>query len=153
MGICALYFFFFNDTATTEIYTLSHTTLFRSPHGIVPRDGGVGPAAAGGPPVGPARARAGRDPHDGARGSARARRALAQLPRQVPRGESDAQEDAGAVRPVPRPRGSAGGAPRHRPRPVQRRLLARRVRWPLPATPEVGDLAESGPGRTRAAPR
>src|SRR2546421_9591871 len=24
------YFFFFNDTATTEIYTLSHTTLFRS---------------------------------------------------------------------------------------------------------------------------
>ena len=23
--------FFFNDTATTEIYTLSHTTLFRSP--------------------------------------------------------------------------------------------------------------------------
>src|SRR2546422_7781316 len=23
-------FFFFNDTATTEIYTLSHTTLFRS---------------------------------------------------------------------------------------------------------------------------
>src|SRR2546422_6864054 len=26
-----LYFFFFNDTATTEIYTLSYTTLFRSP--------------------------------------------------------------------------------------------------------------------------
>src|SRR5215467_1691426 len=25
-----LYIFFFNDTATTEIYTLSHTTLFRS---------------------------------------------------------------------------------------------------------------------------
>src|SRR3712207_7960560 len=25
-------FFFFNDTATTEIYTLSHTTLFRSRH-------------------------------------------------------------------------------------------------------------------------
>src|SRR5450432_2070649 len=25
-----LLFFFFNDTATTEIYTLSHTTLFRS---------------------------------------------------------------------------------------------------------------------------
>src|SRR5258708_12464623 len=24
-------FFFFNDTATTEIYTLSYTTLFRSP--------------------------------------------------------------------------------------------------------------------------
>src|SRR2546426_8518128 len=47
-----------------------YTTLFRS----VPRDGGVGPAAAGGPPVGPARARAGRDPHHGTRGSARARR-------------------------------------------------------------------------------
>src|SRR2546427_8254087 len=25
-------FFFFNDTATTEIYTLSYTTLFRSRH-------------------------------------------------------------------------------------------------------------------------
>src|SRR5882724_13286123 len=29
-------FFFFNDTATTEIYTLSYTTLFRS-HGIAGR--------------------------------------------------------------------------------------------------------------------
>src|SRR5260364_111594 len=28
-------FFFFNDTATTEIYTLSHTTLFRSGHQAV----------------------------------------------------------------------------------------------------------------------
>src|SRR5438067_3141174 len=27
-----LTFFFFTDTATTEIYTLSHTTLFRSVH-------------------------------------------------------------------------------------------------------------------------
>src|SRR5437762_7661070 len=27
---CFLFFFFFNDTATTEIYTLSYTTLFRS---------------------------------------------------------------------------------------------------------------------------
>src|SRR5688572_33117150 len=26
-----VFFFFFNDTATTEIYTLSLTTLFRSP--------------------------------------------------------------------------------------------------------------------------
>src|SRR5438477_13179121 len=32
MIICSSYFlfFFFNDTPTTEIYTLSHTTLFRS---------------------------------------------------------------------------------------------------------------------------
>src|SRR5215208_6919321 len=29
-SICNSPFFFFNDTATTEIYTLSHTTLFRS---------------------------------------------------------------------------------------------------------------------------
>src|SRR5690242_21770108 len=29
-------FFFFNDTATTEIYTLSHTTLFRSRSGAGP---------------------------------------------------------------------------------------------------------------------
>src|SRR2546426_4081892 len=28
-------FFFFNDTATTEIYTLSYTTLFRSPTGML----------------------------------------------------------------------------------------------------------------------
>src|SRR3712207_9419430 len=27
-------FFFFNDTATTEIYTLSYTTLFRSPYDV-----------------------------------------------------------------------------------------------------------------------
>ena len=27
-----LFVFFFNDPATTEIYTLSYTTLFRSPH-------------------------------------------------------------------------------------------------------------------------
>src|SRR5688572_31335951 len=27
------FFFFFNDTAPTEIYTLSYTTLFRSPDG------------------------------------------------------------------------------------------------------------------------
>src|SRR5256886_15585012 len=30
------FFFFFNDTATTEIYTLSLTTLFRSQVGRVP---------------------------------------------------------------------------------------------------------------------
>src|SRR6266540_4942052 len=30
-------FFFFNDTATTEIYTLSHTTLFRSRRRSRPR--------------------------------------------------------------------------------------------------------------------
>src|SRR5688572_32347484 len=36
-------FFFFNDTATTEIYTLSHTTLFRSQGGGDP----VGVAAGG----------------------------------------------------------------------------------------------------------
>src|SRR2546421_6704907 len=29
-----VYFFFFNDTATTEIYTLSYTTLFRSRSGV-----------------------------------------------------------------------------------------------------------------------
>src|SRR6202030_4435631 len=29
-SIRGFFFFFFNDTATTEIYTLSHTTLFRS---------------------------------------------------------------------------------------------------------------------------
>src|SRR2546422_6367823 len=29
-AISSSFFFFFNDTATTEIYTLSYTTLFRS---------------------------------------------------------------------------------------------------------------------------
>src|SRR5687768_17947561 len=33
-------FFFFNDTATTEIYTLSYTTLFRSREGDDERVGG-----------------------------------------------------------------------------------------------------------------
>src|SRR5438034_8898263 len=35
--ICSL-FLFFNDTATTEIYTLSYTTLFRSDVGTSPDD-------------------------------------------------------------------------------------------------------------------
>src|SRR5690349_24431288 len=30
LAIANYYFFFFNDTATTEIYTLPYTTLFRS---------------------------------------------------------------------------------------------------------------------------
>src|SRR2546422_1913002 len=33
------FFFFFNDTATTEIYTLSYTTLFRSPSPRQPEHG------------------------------------------------------------------------------------------------------------------
>src|SRR6202790_5581906 len=32
---CTSSFFFFNDTATTEIYTLSYTTLFRSENMIL----------------------------------------------------------------------------------------------------------------------
>src|SRR5215475_4581670 len=40
-----LSFFFFNDTATTEIYTLSHTTLFRSQS--PPRAPDVGPLLRG----------------------------------------------------------------------------------------------------------
>src|SRR2546422_8452766 len=45
---CRLYccFFFFNDTATTEIYTLSYTTLFRSRpvrgHRVLAHDGPQG---------------------------------------------------------------------------------------------------------------
>src|SRR5256885_12268856 len=31
INVVWIFVFFFNDTATTEIYTLSHTTLFRSP--------------------------------------------------------------------------------------------------------------------------
>src|SRR2546430_17621394 len=34
--------FFFNDTATTEIYTLPYTTLFRSPQPTFPRANWVG---------------------------------------------------------------------------------------------------------------
>src|SRR5437764_14741932 len=34
---CTSIFFFFNDPATTEIYTLSYTTLFRSPSQIQQR--------------------------------------------------------------------------------------------------------------------
>src|SRR3712207_8514320 len=39
--ILVLVFFFFNDTATTEIYTLSYTTLFRSLVDLVEDDDGV----------------------------------------------------------------------------------------------------------------
>src|SRR6266496_3168556 len=34
---CSVFLFFFNDTATTEIYTLSYTTLFRSHRCAGPR--------------------------------------------------------------------------------------------------------------------
>src|SRR5256885_12754364 len=33
-----MFFFFFNDTATTEIYTFPYTTLFRSRAGLVHQD-------------------------------------------------------------------------------------------------------------------
>src|SRR5258708_31591337 len=48
-------FFFFNDTATTEIYTLSYTTLFRSPEGPGGPPGPGGPMGQSGPqgPQGP----------------------------------------------------------------------------------------------------
>ena len=58
------FFFFFNDTATTEIYTLSHTTLFRSvakqleaidraAHDTLVFLGHNGPAGMGGEPEDP----------------------------------------------------------------------------------------------------
>src|SRR2546427_1200047 len=53
-----LCFFFFNDTATTEIYTLSYTTLFRSP---LPDVGGADPLAL---VVDVGRVRAGRHADD-----------------------------------------------------------------------------------------
>src|SRR5690349_22864186 len=37
-----LFFFFFNDTATTEIYTLSYTTLFRSEPARIEREAARG---------------------------------------------------------------------------------------------------------------
>src|SRR5213082_2951046 len=56
------FFFFFNDTATTEIYTVSalfpYTTLFRSPRTAslgAPRPGTAHPQAGGAPPAGPDR--------------------------------------------------------------------------------------------------
>src|SRR2546427_7916288 len=42
-----LFFFFFNDTATTEIYTLSYTTLFRSPSFRASRPTRAGSSARG----------------------------------------------------------------------------------------------------------
>src|SRR5258707_10240082 len=58
-----MYFFFFNDTATTEIYTLSlHDALPISGRPRAPR---AGSARAGRPRAGPVRAR--RDPGDSPR--------------------------------------------------------------------------------------
>src|SRR2546429_4150830 len=92
--------------------------------------------------------RAGARPWGGTGSRARrrllARRPLAELPREVPRGEPHAQENAGAVGAVPRAWGPAGGAARHRSRPVQRRLLARCVRGTVPAAPASRHLAQSG---------
>src|SRR2546430_15755851 len=70
-------FFFFNDTATTEIYTLSlHDALPISPHagpGVRPVRSATRTKAARRPPDGVFRARRGlpRDRHGGARGLAR----------------------------------------------------------------------------------
>src|SRR2546427_12160945 len=58
-----LIFFFFNDTATTEIYTLPYTTLFRSRPAHAP-SGRPRRAGSGGP--GPALGR-GRSGHAGGR--------------------------------------------------------------------------------------
>src|SRR5574337_1196535 len=56
-----IFFFFFNDTATTEIYTLSLTTLFRSAWAISsPNRADDQPAPAGRPVAAPA-----RGPHPG----------------------------------------------------------------------------------------
>src|SRR2546430_16756043 len=62
-------FFFFNDTATTEIYTLSlHDALPICASGLVARDGtAVRPVARGEPPLN--RAAQCRAPRLGARGS------------------------------------------------------------------------------------
>src|SRR2546430_17524435 len=55
-------FFFFNDTATTEIYTLSYTTLFRSRPRLSRGRGGGHPGGLGaGQSAGPRRVR--RLPH------------------------------------------------------------------------------------------
>src|SRR5207245_5524446 len=101
--------------------------------------------------------RAGARPWGGTGSRARrrllARRPLAELPREVPRGEPHAQENAGAVGAVPRAWGPVGGAARHRSRPVQRRLLARCVRGTVPAAPASRHLAQSGARRGRAASR
>ena len=52
---------------------------------------------------------------------------------------------------LPRRRRPARGPPRHRPGPVQRRLLAWRLRRPLPAPPAGSDLAEPRGGGSGAA--
>src|SRR5437762_13682776 len=47
-----IHFFFFNDTATTEIYTLSYTTLFRSyTQDAFSRSGWLWPVDAKGEPL------------------------------------------------------------------------------------------------------
>ena len=61
--------------------------------------------------------------------------ALAQLPRQVRRGQPDAQEDAGAIPALPRSRRSVGSPRRHWTGSVQRRLLARRLRRTVSPSP------------------
>src|SRR5438477_9353214 len=74
-------------------------------------------------------------------GVVRARGALASFPGQVSRVEPDAQDDAGAFHAVTPPWGSARSAAGNRPRPVQRCLLARRVRRTLSAALAQRDLA------------
>src|SRR2546423_10726808 len=86
-------------------------------------------------------------------GLVRAGGALASFPGQVSRVEPDAQDDAGTFYVVSPPWGSARSAAGHRPRAVQRCLLARRVRRTLPAALAPRDLAAARDRRTRIATR
>src|SRR5207253_1345562 len=119
--------------------------------GVVPRDGRLGAAARRRTQAGATRAR----PRRGAARRSRRRvgtgGALAEFLPALSRGEPNAQEDAGAVGVVPALWGSGGGAPGDRPRAVQRRVLARRVRRAGLAASAAACLAPARAGRGRAA--
>ena len=83
---------------------------------------------AGGPPVPP-------------------RRLLPGFPAQVSRGEPPPQADGRGLRPGPRRRQQPRGHGRSLQVPVQRSLLARRLRRPLPAPPAGGRLPPSSRSR------
>src|SRR2546425_11558064 len=122
--ILPLFFFFFfkaEDGIRDKLVTGVQTCALP----ILPRNGSLGVTGARRRPP----RRAGARPWGGTGSRARrrllARRPLAELPREVPRGEPHAQENAGAVGAVPRAWGPVGGAARHRSRPVQRRQIGR----------------------------
>src|SRR5215208_1429745 len=103
------FFFFFNDTATTEIYTLPYTTLFRPALQAV-RGGGPGTLSPAGRPPASSRRAAARRTDAASPPALRPGRPTRAPPRSPPAASSDAARRCSAARGCDRGRARKGRA-------------------------------------------